>query len=75
MTLKNYSLGQNVEIINLLTNEVINGEVTYHYGSGDKTKSVWVKFNQGVLSFSTKTGKIYGKVNSRVNLEYKLKIK
>ena len=70
----NYSFGQQVEIINIDTNEVIKGTVTYHYGSGDKTKSVWIYMENGSsMSFSTKTGKIYGKVNSRVNSQYKLK--
>ena len=73
MTQLNYSKGQQVEVKNLLTNEVYNGEVTCHYGLGDKTRSVWVSFENGVIPFSTKTGKIWSK--NYTTKEYQLIIK
>jgi hypothetical protein len=73
MTQLNYSKGQKVEVKNLLTNEVYNGEVSCHYGSGDKTRSVWIRFEKGALPFSTKTGKMYGKNYTRK--DYQLIIK
>ena len=73
MTQLNYSKGQQVQVKNILTNEVYNGEVTWHYGTGDKTRSVWIRFEKGALPFSTKTGKMWSK--NYVRKDYQLIIK
>lgn len=71
MSQLNYTLGQEVKIINNLTKQIYSGIVCPHYGYGNKTASVWIKFENIKIPFSTKTGKAYGKM-AQFNKEYSI---